>query len=879
MTHEVDVDEGELKIESVKDWLSNIIQDCANESGVLVSSSSPLAATVTASSPPPSSSTETAEVSEASIAPSQNIVDTLTSSPGIVDLATSLSAPAAVVSWLSRSFSNAETIPIQPNLAGVSQAVEATSENDRQVDEECGDRDNSNPSKASKIEISSSIVHTPIDGEQCKFEGRHPQQYALWGHNMALYAAFIGIVLGLATFAWAEGVAQGWNCTINGRAIDSSLVVHSDIKECLAEMPETNSSSVDLKGTSNTVHEDFGGCCPASAWIGKDINICCNPAVTADVNLGGSIWIGIYTVLLSLCIGLLENAKFGFGLWQPSDTLFYRYRWSPLATMYIILVWPLFGAIPSAFAGLCILMAAIVQQHSFWRFESGDGGRLQTSKARKHSVINSCSKKATSIFSCICDTLTYPSVFCCSLYREENFSVMMWLLVYAVINIVIFLYSLTFWDGAIAESKNELFKGKVDLELHTNIAMVRFGLLSRAGPWAKAAGACLNFNCALIVMPVTKLLHSRALANSPRLLQCIFGFLFGSPFKRLIVVSKHVSFHKLIGKAIFLFVWLHTIAHLINYAMASRITLTLFEQWGSKYLVFFTGFALHIPMFFMYTALSKKIREAKYEIFIRSHYLFIAFFVILLLHAPFYWVWSLIPLTLFALERIIQKLQGKQEFELVRAEWVAPILCLKFRPLNKKQFEFREGQYVLLNVPHVSRREWHPFTISSTRGDLSIPGSGIINYASRVSLRTGEELYEVPRPKNIGEDEPWAKYCPMSINYKDLRNCELHDKHDTCRCEYVSCHIKVYGLNDTKAKTWTRKLKEHIECLGAGQSYPLHFTHRDEYGDLKLGRQFGVDPCQQILHVDGPYSTPTDRFTDFNTIMLIGACNVNFIHQ
>ena len=134
-------------------------------------------------------------------------------------------------------------IAIQPNSAKEDpQVVQITSANDPQVDEETGC--SSISTKSSKLEGSAGIERTLSDGVQRLFEGRHPQQYALWGHNMALYAALIGVVLGLATISWAEGVAQGWNCTVNGRAIDGSLVVHSDIKECLAEMPGgANSSS------------------------------------------------------------------------------------------------------------------------------------------------------------------------------------------------------------------------------------------------------------------------------------------------------------------------------------------------------------------------------------------------------------------------------------------------------------------------------------------------------------------------------------------------------------------------------------------------------------------------------------------------------------
>jgi hypothetical protein len=753
--------------------------------------------------------------------------------------------------WWSRVFSDTEEIITKP-----------CSGDDAQGEEEAGHANPSDNSYQAAVVNDELVVSENLQRE---FKGRHPQQYALWGHNMALYAAFISFVFGLATIAWAKGVAQGWDCTVNGHAIDDSLVIDATIKDCI---DEANSST--QLNASSSVFDDFDGCCSASYRVGSGPDRCCNPVATAEVYLGGSIWIGIYTIALSFCIGFLENVKLGFGLWQPSDCFFYKSRWSPLAAVYAVVALPLFGAIPSAFAGLCILISASVQQHSFRRGESGDGGRHRlATTARNRSLFNACLKTFKSL-SCLCDKLSHPSSFYCSLLQEDKFPAVLCLSVYFAMNAAIFFYSLMLWEGAVLENMTSLLDGNIDLELRANIALVRFGVLSRAGPWAKAAGACLNFNCALVVMPVTKLFNSRALGHSPSCVQRFCGFFFGSLFSPLIPVSKYYSFHKLIGTVIFLFAWLHTVAHLVNYAMASQITLQIFKRWGWKFSAFFTGFSLHLVMFLMNTALSKQVRQAKYEIFIRSHYFFVAFFLLLLLHTPFFWAWALLPLTLFALEKVLQRVRGNRGFVLLRAEWAEPVLHLKFRPLNKAEFDFRDGQYVLLNVPCISHWEWHPFTISSARGDLSVPGSGIVNSSSRVSLRTGEEMYEVPRPSGLNKDETWAKYCPVSMDYKQLFPCELHEKHDTCRCDYVSCHIKVHGLTDTKATTWTRKLKEYVELLCPGQTYPYHFTHRDEYGDVQLGRQFGVDPLQQIMRVDGPHSTPSEHFTNFNTIMLIG---------
>ena len=101
--------------------------------------------------------------------------------------------------------------------------------------------------------------------------------------------------------------------------------------------------------------------------------------------------------------------------------------------------------------------------------------------------------------------------------------------------------------------------GSIDLSLAPNRNIVRHGFLSRAGPWAKACGGCLNFNCALIAMPVTKLLLARlnnlgksygtkgAAAGASVVSQCFARF-FAHPFTRYVPLSKNIEFHKVVER-------------------------------------------------------------------------------------------------------------------------------------------------------------------------------------------------------------------------------------------------------------------------------------------------------------------------------------------
>ena len=50
----------------------------------------------------------------------------------------------------------------------------------------------------------------------------------------------------------------------------------------------------------------------------------------------------------------------------------------------------------------------------------------------------------------------------------------------------------------------------------------------------------------------------------------------------------------------------------------------------------------------------------------------------------------------------------------------------------------------------------------------------------------------------------------------------------------VTSGRQVHGLNDGKATTWTRKLKEYLELMSPQRDYPFYYCSRDERGDRQV---------------------------------------------
>jgi len=669
----------------------------------------------------------------------------------------------------------------------------------------------------------------------------------IWAHWLAFGAALLSICMGVFAIAWTQ--ADTYGCKIEGDEISSVYLFNSD------------------------------GSCPSTYTNDKGVtrDICCNP--DSSSGLDGYPEIGAYYVVYGVFMLFYENIDWGFGLWFPNHTGLYHWRVSFIGSLHVLCGLIGLYNYATCLAGACWITAGAVYVWAAWRKECGDGGRLNRKRAAAKAAE---AKKNDSVEMSACQYLEEnfswllsfnPITFCRRIYNEDKLSSYVWTFIFFAVNIVLFAYTLSVWYGAVFEMEDELLDGtlRVDCDsfkCHVNRKAVRFGPVSRYAPWAKACGGCLNLNCSLILLPIIRNLL-RKLNNWGESLSAaqqqsdVLGQICARPLTRYIPLQKNIEFHKLCAASIFVFAWGHMIFHFINLMFANKVTLRFFRAWGWDGTDFFTGAIITYAMFMIYTSAPDAVRMAKYEIFFRTHHFFIIFFFFLFLHGPVFFFWSCIPVLLYLLERYLQTMRGNRPYLLVKVEWIEPVMAIYFRPMFKEHFPFKEGQYLYVNCPYISESEWHPFTISSAYDDL--------HNGPRIHLETGEEVVEVPRPRNLPPNARWNKFCLVSQDYSAMDPNDYLDKSDTGYCDFISIHVKVHGLQDAHAKTWTRRLKEYFELMSPGvKKFPFFFNERDSRGDIHIGRQNGPDG-KQILRIDGPHSAPSEHYTNYGTVMLIGA--------
>ncbi len=220
---------------------------------------------------------------------------------------------------------------------------------------------------------------------------------------------------------------------------------------------------------------------------------------------------------------------------------------------------------------------------------------------------------------------------------------------------------------------------------------------------ARGAGACLNLNGALVLIPM---------------MRTFLTWIRKSFLAVFVPVDRAVDIHKLIGQAIFLFTIIHSAAHLLNYdAMSSTIP---FRQnlFGTR--AGLTGVILLSTFGLMWIFAQDFFRKKGwFEVFYVTHSLYILFFAALLVHAPNFWKWAIIPLAAYGFELYLKRYR-KHEVSFVDEATALPSGVSRLKIHRPEGFGFQPGDYIFLKIPRVSRFEWHPFTISSNPEEQSL---------------------------------------------------------------------------------------------------------------------------------------------------------------
>jgi hypothetical protein len=372
--------------------------------------------------------------------------------------------------------------------------------------------------------------------------------------------------------------------------------------------------------------------------------------------------------------------------------------------------------------------------------------------------------------------------------------------------------------------------------------------LSPWAPFAKSHGQLLNFNSALVILPVLRKLMN--MMNNWLVSNLIRYPWMRNKFPLHSMLQRNLEFHKVVVGVVSYAVCGHVCGHLLNifYSVESmHVTLSVFpSQIGIS--PWISGQLILVALLIILCGGANVIRRLDFEVFWISHHFFIIYVGFLFIHGPRFKYWGLASCALYLIDRILRRhVESSNKVLLTGVSWIKPVLCVKFKADSTSEFSFQEGQYVYLNCPHISKIQWHPFTISSASE----------NAQDEVTLHI----------KVV--DRGWTE---------ELKNyLSLLSQSDQVERQSERFSFDLYGQDDQVVF----QMNQIDQTLSSGYLPELSsIVSKDPklkaelrkflYMCTKKGKFVGPDSLP-IIQVDGPHAAPSQHYQTYPHLLLVGS--------
>nr|XP_011758699.1 NADPH oxidase 5 [Macaca nemestrina] len=320
-------------------------------------------------------------------------------------------------------------------------------------------------------------------------------------------------------------------------------------------------------------------------------------------------------------------------------------------------------------------------------------------------------------------------------------------------------------------------------------------------------------------MQLHMLLFALAPARTVLMLRRCLTWLRATWLAQVLPLDQNIQFHQLMGYVVVGLSLVHTVAHIVNFALQAQAEASPFQFWelllttrpgigwvhGSASP---TGVALLLLLLLMFICSSSCVRRSgHFEVFYWTHLSYLLVWLLLIFHGPNFWKWLLVPGILFFLEKAIGLAVSRMAAVCIMEVNLLPSKVTHLLIKRPPFFHYRPGDYLYLNIPTIARYEWHPFTISSAPEQkdtiwLHIRSQG--QWTNRLY-----ESFKVSDPLGCG-----SKRLSRSVT---MRKSQRLSKGSRILLEnHQFCNIKCYI--DGPYGTPTRRIfaSEHAVLIGAG---------------------------------------------------------------
>ncbi|KAE8647960.1 hypothetical protein Csa_000692 [Cucumis sativus] len=172
-----------------------------------------------------------------------------------------------------------------------------------------------------------------------------------------------------------------------------------------------------------------------------------------------------------------------------------------------------------------------------------------------------------------------------------------------------------------------------------------------------------------------------------------------------------IKYHIWLGHMTMAFFSAHGICFLIYWAATNNISQMI--KWAKTDISNIAGELALVFGLIMWATTIPRIRRKFFELFLYTHYLYILFIVFFIFHVGISYACVMLPgFYLFVIDRYLRFLQSRRRVRLLSAR-LLPCQTLELNFSKHPGLKYNPTSTMFINIPSISKLQWHPFTITS----------------------------------------------------------------------------------------------------------------------------------------------------------------------
>ncbi|XP_062000740.1 ferric reduction oxidase 2-like isoform X1 [Rosa rugosa] len=172
-----------------------------------------------------------------------------------------------------------------------------------------------------------------------------------------------------------------------------------------------------------------------------------------------------------------------------------------------------------------------------------------------------------------------------------------------------------------------------------------------------------------------------------------------------------IKYHIWLGNIVMVLFTAHGICYIIYWAVTDQIFQMI--KWEKTDISNIAGELSLLSGLAMWVTTIPRIRRKMFELFFYTHYLYIPFMVFFIFHVGVSYAGIMLPgFFLFVVDRYLRFLQSGRRARLVSAR-VLPGESLELNFAKSPGLKYNPTSVMFINVPSISKLQWHPFTVTS----------------------------------------------------------------------------------------------------------------------------------------------------------------------